>query len=163
MSTSPSPPLYEITAGGQDLVCLLGKGKGGHPGPDLQQKAPDPALQGPGGERPGDDVDDHHEPGDPPPDPGDAYGSCRHRPGLRPAPGGRMPRGGRSTSRSTATNIWTWQTFPDLRQAPAPRKETLMDHRQARKPAGPSLSAAASSSSSPSSGWAWPWLPWGCC
>ena len=31
---------------------------------------------------------------------------------------GRMPRGGRSTLRKTAINIWTWRTFPDRRAAP---------------------------------------------
>ena len=80
-------PLYEITAGGKTWFAYSEKEKADILGQISSKKPLIQRSKGLGGERPGDDVDDHHEPGDPPPDPGDAYGSCRHRPGLRPAPG----------------------------------------------------------------------------
>ena len=50
---------------GKNVVCLLRKGEGGGGAPAGGQEVQGGSLQGTGRERPGDDVADHHESGDP--------------------------------------------------------------------------------------------------
>ena len=66
-------PLFEITCKDKTWFAYSEQGEDGHSQRAGGQKGQCPALQGTGRERPGDDVDDHHEPGDPPAH----QGACR--------------------------------------------------------------------------------------
>ena len=63
---------------GQDMVCLQRAGEDENSQGIGRQKNHHPALQRSRRKRPGDDVDDHHESGDPPPHQGHAGGRGAH-------------------------------------------------------------------------------------
>ena len=108
-------PLYEITCkDGKTWFAYSEKEKADILTELDGKKVHHPALQGPGRERPGDDVDDHHEPGHPPAH----HASCPRRP-RRTARvfdlllGDNAPGAQRTTSPRTATSISTWRIFRD--------------------------------------------------
>ncbi len=75
-------PLYEITCKEKTWFAYSDKEKNDIVASLEGKEVRHPALQGPGRERAGHDVADHHEPGDPAAHQGHARGRGAHRPGL---------------------------------------------------------------------------------
>jgi DNA gyrase subunit B len=109
-------PLFEINCGDKTWFAYSDKEKADIVKEPGGQEGQDRPLQGPGRERPGHDVADHHEPKPP----GGSSRSARRRggdrPGLRPAAGGQPP-GPQGPHRQRGLQTWKY-----LERHPPPRR-----------------------------------------